>query len=77
MLRRRWFLGRELIDEQSRKFIEEIFDAPFYDQYATIEFERMAWQCPERGGYHIDADSIIMEVVNSDGYAVGAGKTGK
>jgi len=71
------FGGAELIDEQSRKFIEEIFDAPFYDQYATIEFERMAWQCPERGGYHIDADSIIMEVVNSDGYAVGAGKTGE
>jgi phenylacetate-CoA ligase len=71
------FGGAELIDEQSRKGIEEAFDAPFYDQYATIEFERMAWQCPKRGGYHIDADSLIMEVVDSDGEAVGAGKTGE
>jgi phenylacetate-CoA ligase len=71
------FGGAELIDERSRKGIEEVFDAPFYDQYATIEFERMAWQCPERGGYHIDADSMVMEVVDSDGEPAGAGKTGE
>lgn len=71
------FGGAELIDDLSRKVIEEVFDAPFYDQYATIEFERMAWQCTERVGYHIDADSLIMEVVNTDGDAVSAGASGE
>lgn len=71
------FGGAELIDDVSRNVVEEVFDAPFYDQYATIEFERMAWQCPERVGYHIDADSLIMQAVDDDGEEVAAGKCGE
>jgi phenylacetate-CoA ligase len=58
--------GAELIDIPSRKFIEDVFKAPLYDQYASVEFERMAWQCLEKAEYHIDADSIIMEFIDND-----------
>jgi phenylacetate-CoA ligase len=71
------FGGAELVDSISRSTIEEVFEAPFYDQYATIEFERMAWQCPERSGYHIDADSLIMEFLDSKGDEVSAGESGE
>jgi phenylacetate-CoA ligase len=71
------FGGAELIDDVSRSVIEEVFDAPFYDQYATIEFERMAWQCPERVGYHVDADSLLMQAVDEDGDVVAAGECGE
>jgi len=71
------FGGAELIDDVSRSVIEDVFDAPFFDQYATIEFERMAWQCPERVGYHIDADSLIMQAVDGDGNEVAAGQCGE
>ncbi len=71
------FGGAELIDDASRNVIEDVFDAPFYDQYATIEFERMAWQCPERVGYHIDADSLIMQAVDASDNEVGAGLSGE
>ncbi|HLN89321.1 MAG TPA: phenylacetate--CoA ligase family protein [Candidatus Binatia bacterium] len=71
------FGGAELIDDTSRRLLEETFKAPFYDQYATIEFERMAWQCPERFNYHIDADSIIMEFLDANGDEVSAGESGK
>ena len=71
------FGGAELVDPVSRKTIEEVFEAPFYDQYATIEFERMAWQCPERSGYHIDADSLIMEFLDAKGDEVSAGESGE
>ena len=71
------FGGAELIDDVSRNVIEEVFEAPFYDQYATIEFERMAWQCPERLGYHIDADSLIMQGVDEGGDEVAAGERGE
>jgi len=69
--------GAELIERSSRQSIEEVFDAPFYDQYASIEFERMAWQCPERVGYHIDADSIVMQFVDDDGEEVAPGERGE
>ena len=71
------FGGAELIDDTSRKTIEDAFKAPFYDQYATIEFERMAWQCPAREGYHIDADSLILQFTDSHGEEVSAGESGQ
>ena len=69
--------GAELIVDSSRRFIEKVFDAPFYDQYACIELERMAWQCTEKAGYHIDADSIIMQFVDENGEEVANGESGE
>ena len=69
--------GAELIDIPSRNFIEEVFEAPLYDQYATVELERMAWQCPEKTEYHIDADSIIMQFIDEDGEEVTPGEEGE
>jgi phenylacetate-CoA ligase len=71
------FGGAELIDNSSRSFIETIFDAPFYDQYATIEFERMAWQCPAKSCYHIDADALIIQFVDKNGNEVSEGESGE
>ena len=71
------FSGAELIEDSHRRFIEKTFDAPLYDQYATIEFERMAWQCPEKNGYHIDADALILQFVDEDGEEVAPGERGE
>ena len=70
------FSGAELIDDYSRAFIEKTFGAPLYDHYATIEFERMAWQCPDKGEYHVNADSLIMEFVDEKGAEVSSGESG-
>jgi phenylacetate-CoA ligase len=69
--------GAELIDVNSRKFVEEVFGVPFYDQYACVELERMAWQCKEKDGYHIDADSVIMQFVDKNGEEVSPGEEGE
>jgi len=69
--------GAELIDGNSRKFVEEVFGVPFYDQYACVELERMAWQCKEKDGYHIDADSVIMQFVDKNGEEVSPGEEGE
>lgn len=71
------FGGAELVDNFSRQFIEEAFDAPFYDQYAIVELERLAWQCPEKSGYHIDAETIILQFVNKNGDEVSEGESGE
>jgi phenylacetate-CoA ligase len=69
--------GAELIDSSQIKLIEEVFNVPFYDQYACIEVERIAWQCPERIGYHLDADTVIIQFVDEDGEEVSLGETGE
>ena len=68
--------GAELADDYSRRFVESTMKAPFYDQYSSVEFERMAWQCPCRQEYHIDADAIIMEFLDG-GEDVSLGEKGE
>jgi phenylacetate-CoA ligase len=69
--------GAELIGEGSRRLVEEVFGVPFYDQYGSNEFERLAWQCKEKKEYHIDADSVVMQFVDENGEEVAPGKEGE
>jgi len=67
----------ELIDDRSIKIIENVFNAPFYDQFGCVEVDRTAWQCPERVGYHMDIDSVIMQFVDSEGNDVSSDERGE
>jgi phenylacetate-CoA ligase len=67
----------DLVDVASRQFIEEVFGAPFYDQFGCAEIDRSAWQCPEKVGYHMDVDSVVMEFVDDSGDGVSAGERGE
>lgn len=69
--------GAELIDANSIQLIENAFSAPLYDQYGSAEFERLASQCTEKSGYHVDADSVVMQLVDKDGEEVGVGERGE
>ena len=69
--------GAELSDEQSREYVEKVFSVPFYDQYSSVEFERMAWQCKEKNMYHIDSDALMMEFLDKDGEEVSSGERGE
>jgi phenylacetate-CoA ligase len=69
--------GAELIDEYSRRIIENAFRAPYYDQYGSEEFQMLAWQCPAKDEYHVDADTVIMQFVDETGQKVSAGERGE
>ena len=71
------FGSADLIDATSRKFMEKVFDAPYLDQFGCAEIDRSAWQCPEKIGYHMDVDSVIMEFVDENGEVVSAGERGE
>jgi phenylacetate-CoA ligase len=71
------FGSADLIDESSSKLIERVFNAPYYDQFGCAEVDRTAWQCPEKVGYHMDADSVITQFVDSEGNEVSPGETGE
>jgi phenylacetate-CoA ligase len=69
--------GAELIDASSRKYVEGVLGAPFYDEYACVELERLAWQCEKKGDHHIDADSVVMQFVDENEDEVVLGETGE
>jgi phenylacetate-CoA ligase len=74
---RMMFGSAELIDDVSRRFIEEVFHAPFYDQFGCAEVDRTAWQCPSKTGYHMDIDSVVTQATDADGNSVSPGERGE
>ena len=69
--------GAEFIDTYCQKYIEKVFGVKFFDQYSSVEFERMAWQCSEQRGYHIDADALILQFLDKNGEEVSPGESGE
>jgi phenylacetate-CoA ligase len=68
-------LGEATIDEE-RKLIASNLGREPYDQYGAVELGRIAWQCDERDGYHINADSVAVEIVE-DGEEAAPGEDGR
>ena len=69
--------GAELLDGLSRQIIETVFCAPIFDQYAIMEFDRIAWQCPARLHYHMDEYALITQFVDRNGEEVAEGERGE
>ena len=66
----------EVLDRDTRQAIESAFGVPVLDLYSSMEFGNIAWQCPHSGAMHINADSLIVEVVHEDGTPAAPGEIG-
>ena len=55
----------ELMNLAWRRTIRNGFGVDPTDYYGSVEFGSVAWQCPERKGYHLDADQLILELVGN------------
>jgi phenylacetate-CoA ligase len=66
----------EVLDRDTRQVIESAFGLPVLDLYGTTEFGNIAWQCRYSGAMHINADSLIVEVVRQDGTKAAPGEIG-
>jgi phenylacetate-CoA ligase len=67
----------EILTENMRRVIEEAFNAPVFDEYGSNEFNRIAFECLKRDGYHIPIDALILEILDEDGKEVEKGETGE
>jgi phenylacetate-CoA ligase len=66
----------ELLDEETRRFINSVFQVKMFDLFGCVEVERTAWECSEHVGYHMDIDSVVMEFIR-DGEVVAPGERGE
>ena len=65
----------ELLDDSTRSLVEEKFQTELLDHYTTEETGSLAWECPTHSGYHINADAVIIELLQN-GRQVTAGEPG-
>lgn len=56
----------ELLDSETRKYINSVFDVEMIDHFGCVELNRTAWECSEHAGYHIDADAVVMEFIENE-----------
>jgi phenylacetate-CoA ligase len=54
-----------------------VLGARVTDTYSSQEVGAIAIQCPESGLYHLQAESLIVEVLRDDGHACAAGEIGR
>ena len=73
---RRIICHGELMTEDARAIIGEAFGCPVFDQYGAQEVNRIGWDCAHHRGMHLDAESVLMEVLRADGTPAEIGEEG-
>jgi phenylacetate-CoA ligase len=71
------FTNGAFLDKQFRRLVESVFGAEVFDFYGTAELGCIGWECSRHEGYHINTDSVVLEVVDAQGHAVSPGERGK
>jgi len=59
------FTGAELLDKKARQLVNSVFQTELFDLYVSMEFGVMAWECLEHTGHHINAESLLLEIVKN------------
>lgn len=65
-----------VLDDYTRRYIEDAFAAPLYDVYGSTEAGPVAFECRNHH-YHIHSDLVYLELLDEDGSDVAAGEPGR
>lgn len=72
---RRIFSGSEVLGDALRRRLQQYFGVPVIDNYGSTE-AFVAWECP-RGSYHVNAEHVVVEIVDHDGNPAAPGTMGR
>ncbi len=67
----------EVMTPEVREAVRRAWDVPVVDMYAAQEVGPIALQCPSSEHYHVQAETILVEVVDDDGRPVPPGGEGR
>lgn len=69
-------LGEQL-DPETRALCRRAWDVPVTDMYSAQEVGYLALQCPEHEHYHVQSESVLLEVLDDGGAPCGPGEVGR
>jgi phenylacetate-CoA ligase len=72
---RKILCGSEVLDDALRERTRRVLGVEIAEYYGSTE-AFLAWQCP-RGIYHINAEHVVLEIVDDDYRSVSAGQLGR
>jgi phenylacetate-CoA ligase len=67
----------ETLTPDAHARISSVFGVPVWNLYSSVEAGYMATPCPSGAGYHVHAESILLEVLDPDGRPCGPGEQGR
>lgn len=67
----------EMLPRDLRDRVRARWGVPLVDHYSCNEVGSIALQCPASGLYHVQAESLLVEVLDADGAACAPGATGR
>lgn len=67
----------ELVTPELRQLVREIWRLPIIDVYSSKEAGIIALQCPEHERYHIQSESVFVEVLNESNQPCQPGEIGR
>jgi phenylacetate-CoA ligase len=70
------FVTSERLYDEQRKAISDVFGCPVANGYGARDAGFLAHECPD-GGMHLQAEDIIVEIVDSEGQVLPPGQAGE
>ena len=67
----------EALDPDVRAIIESEWGISVIENYSAMEIGTIALQCPESTNLHVQAENVLVEVLDEDGQPCGPGETGR
>jgi phenylacetate-CoA ligase len=67
----------EVVDDEVRSECVRAWDVRTTDAYSANEVGYIALQCPDGPRYHVQSESLLVEVLRDDGGPCGPGETGR
>ena len=67
----------EMLRPETRAMVREAWGVGLVDSYSSEELGYIALQCPGREHYHVQAESLLVEVLRADGSPCAPGETGR
>lgn len=67
----------ELLSPELRDLCRDVWGLEIADVYSTQETGYLASQCPEEGAYHVQSESVLLEVLDDEGLPCQPGQVGQ
>jgi phenylacetate-CoA ligase len=62
--------------DAERDALQQAFGVRPMDFYGATEVSAVSWECPSGSGYHVNADAVVVEVLDVDGGPAAPGEPG-
>ena len=67
----------EAVDPELHEICRRVWNVPLVDEYSAMETGPIATQCPDHIHYHVNAENVIVEILDADDEPRAPGEMGR